>query len=358
MADNASITMDIFNGSGFTNASLTGWVNVNVPFVPGLIGSLPMMFKAQPVYTTSVEFDDENGSLTLIPATPRGSAPTGGGVAPKGTLRMLKTVRLAREAAIYADTVSNVRVLGGASQLKTAQDLVYSRIEGPFGKKAELSMTLEHMYLGAIDGVVLDADNATTIWDYFAFYGVSRPAAVNTNFSTLMAEAAAFATQITKAKRVAIKALNGLLLGGAIPIVLCGDDYYDAAWGSAELTYARAKGATGSPNAMQEISKSTPYGSFIYNETLFINYRGTDDGSTVSIPTAEGRLFYANVPGLFPTFFAPADTWDFVNTQGLPSYLIQRRERQTESCRVFEIQSNPLTMNMRPKHVQRLVKTG
>jgi hypothetical protein len=68
-------------------------------------------------------------------------------------------------------------------------------------------------------------------------------------------------------------------------------------------------------------------------------------------------MFMTGVPGLFPVFYAPADTWDFVNTEGLPSYMLQRIERQTSSQRTFEVQANPLPMCMRPLHLLTLTKS-
>ena len=351
----SDITLDIFDGDAFKNATLSSWVNINAPFVPGLLGSMPSMFQAEGVNTTDVLFDEENGSLKMIPSSPRGAAPASS-INSKGTARKVPTVRLAQEAPLLADQVANVRVIGEVGVLKTAQDLVYSRIQGPFGLKQGMSLTLEHIYLGAIDGQVYDSDGATLLWDFFQIYGVSRPAAVNIPYSTTTTDGAVVATALTAAKRASVRAMNGMMLGASIPVLLCGDNYYDAAWGCKEVVNARKTGALGNKDALAQISNNNAFDSFIFNKVAFVNYRGTDDG-TVGIPTDEARFFYAGVPGLFATFFAPADTWEFINTKGLPSYLIQRRERQTESQRTFELQSNPLAICTRPKHVQRFTKS-
>lgn len=349
------LTLDIFNGDNFTNATMTAFVNQNIPFAPGFLGSLGL-FTGEGVYTRTVEFDDENGTLSLIQSSPPGSAPSQSKNT-KGVIRALRTVRLAREAVIYAEQVAGIRQLGSASQLQTAERLVYKRIEGPTGLKAELSFTLEHMYMGATDGVVYDADGTTVLWDYFDHYGVNRPAAINFPFSTMTADGGNFKKTCTKLKRQVVKAMNGFPIpAGARIVALCGDNFYDDADTNKEIVAARKAGATGNSNALKIISENGAFSSFEYGEIIFINYRGSDDGK-VAIPTDEARAFMVGVPGLFRTFFSPADTWDFVNTEGLPSYLIQRRERQTESARTFEIQSNPLCMCMRPLSLARLSKS-
>lgn len=349
------LTLDVFNGDNFSNATMTSYVNTNIPFVPGFLGSLGL-FTGEGVYTRNVEFDDENGSLSLISTSPPGSAPSQSQNT-KGVMRVLRTVRLAREAVIYAEQVAGVRQLGTANTLQTAERLVYKRIEGPAGLKAELAFTLEHMYLGATDGVVYDADGVTELWNYFTHYGVSRPTAITFPFSTMTADGGVFKKTCTQLKREIVKALNGFAIpAGARIVMLCGDNFYDEASTNKEIVAARKAGATGRSDALKIISENGAFSSFEYGEIVFINYRGDDEG-LVAVPTNEARAFMLGVPGLFRTFFSPADTWDFVNTEGLPSYLIQRRERQTESARVFEIQSNPLAMCMRPLSLRRIAKS-
>lgn len=351
----AELTLDIFNGDAFSNASMTSYVNENIPYIPGFLGSLGL-FTAQGVYSKTVAFDDEDGSLSLISTSPRGSAPEQS-KNQKGTTRYLDTVRLAREAVIYADQVSSVRLLGTANMLQTAERLVYKRIEGPVGLKAALGYTLEHFYLGAIDGVVYDADGTTQLWDYFAHYGVSRPTAIDFAFSTATSDGGTIAKQCMKLKRQMVGALNGLPTpAGARIVALCGDNFFDAAYTNKEVVKARQTGATGRPDASDIISQNKAYSSFEYGGVTWVNYRGSEDGK-VAIDTDAARAFMVGVPGLFQTFFSPADTWDFVNTEGLPSYLLQREERQTSSARAFEIQANPLTMCMRPKSLARLTKS-
>lgn len=347
------LTMNLFDNDAFSNATMTAYVNMRIPYQPSLLTDMGI-FQGQGVYSETVAFDEEAGALTLIGTSPRGSAPSQS-ANNKITTRFLKTVRLAREAVINADQVLALRAAGTVNMLQTLERLVYKRIEGPTGLKAMLGLTMEHLYLGAIDGQVIDADGSTVLYDCFNFYGVNRPATLTITLSGAATDSAPVLLAMTALKRQMVKALNGMAIpADAMPVLLCGDNFFDAIWGSAELVQARKLNATGNDQALGIIGNNKAYSAFIYGGVLFVNYRGTDDGSSVAVPTGEARAFMLNVPGLFPVYFAPADTWDFVGTEGLPSYLIQRRERQTESSRAFEVQANPLVMCLRPLHLRRL----
>ena len=357
-----ALFLNIFDGDAFSPISLTNYVNARVPFAPGFISGLGL-YTGQGVYTVAIGFDEENGALRLIQSSPRGSAPSQSQNT-KGTTRYLKSVRLAREAVITADQISGVRVLGTASQLQTAERMVYKRIEGPTGLKAELSATLEHLYLGGLDGLVIDADGSTVLWDLYDFYGLTRPATIEIDFGAMTADSSTFNTALTSLRRAVLRALNGMPIPpGARLVCLCGDDFFDAAFGNKETTAARKIASTGNANAVDVIFDNLAFDSFGFSKIRFVNYRGGEnaDGTAITgfaIPANEARIFMMGVPGLFQTFFSPADTMDFVNTEGLPNYMIQRRERQTESSRAFELQSNPLVMCMRPQHLRRLKIKG
>lgn len=347
--------IDIFapnaSGGAFSSTTLTGLVNENFAYVPGLLSSMGLA-PGQGMLTTTATFDSTDAGLRMISTTPRGAPPSQKAHV-KGALRQIGAVHLSREVEIYADELLAVRARGTMNP-QTLQSLIMERVDGPVGLKAELALTMEHMLLGLIDGTVVDADNLTILYDLFGMWGKARPAVINIPFSTTTDKTAIIELAVTGITRQSVKALNGLPLINSTPIFLCGDQFFDALTGSQEVIKARQTGAFGSANAGDLISQNLAYKSMMWAGAKWINYRGTDDGSTVAIPTKEARFFMQGVPGLFSMFFAPADTFETVSTLGLPYYLLNNPERQTSKRAVFELQSNPLPMCLRPASLIRL----
>jgi hypothetical protein len=349
----ADLIVDIFNQDAFTNISLTAFVNRNIPFYPGLLSKMNL-FTGEGVYTKYVSFDELAGAISLIQTSPRGSPPSQADII-RGKTRVMEVVHLAREAEVNADELLAMRATGSLN-LQTAQGLVEQRVEGPVGLRQQINATMEHLYLGAIDGQVYDADNSRLLYDWFSFFGVSRPTAINIPVSTMGTDTAILTQACTTIRRSMVLALQGMAMDGGRTVVLCGDNFFDALVVSKEVTAARKLGAMSSPNALAQITEILPYDAIVFGGITWINYRGSDDG-VIAVPTNEARAFMSGVPGLFQSFFAPADTFDTISGVGLPYYLLQRRERQTDSRRVFELQSNPLIACMRPKSLFRLTKS-
>ena len=345
--------LDIFNGDAFSNVSLTNLVNQNFPYVPGFLSSLGLA-PAEGVMTLDVAFDEETGTVDLISTSPRG-APPSQAQHQKAKTRKLSAVHLAREVHVNADELLAAR-MAGTLNTKTLQDLIRQRVDGPVGMKVQLSATVEHMLLGAVQGVVYDADNSTVLYDYYSWLGVSAPTAVNIALSTTTSDSALITAAAMTMRRTMVKALNGMMLGAARPVALCGDNFFDALVTSKEVVTARKTGAFGQANAQDTISQNFAYDSLRYAGITWVNYRGSDD-AVIAVPTNEARMFMLGVPGLFQTFYAPADTFEAISAVGLPYYLLQDPAKQTIKRRTFELQSNPLIVCRRPTSLLSITKS-
>ena len=344
------IITDIFSQDAFRNISLTAMVNEVVPYAPGFLSQLGL-FTGDGMVTTDVALEELGGALRLISATPRG-APPSEQTHQKGAIRKLPSQHLAREATLNADELLALRAYGSLNA-QTALNLLNRRIEGPVGLKVELAFTKEHMYLGAIDGTVYDGDNATVLYDYFGFYGITRPASMAIPLSTTTDKTGLIRVFAQQLRRAMVQALNGMALGEAKPVAICGDQFFDTLTGSQELVAAVRTGAFGNSDAADVLGLDLAYANVQYAGISWVNYRG-DAAGAVSVPTAEARAFMTGVPGLFQEFWAPADTFETVSAIGLPFYLLQRIEKQTSSRRVFELQANPALICLRPLHMRRI----
>jgi len=70
--------------------------------------------------------------------------------------------------------------------------------------------------------------------------------------------------------------------------------------------------------AAAALREPTAFGTFPFAGVEFINYRGTDDNSTVAIAPDEAKFFPANAPGLFQVAWAPAEFMGDENRLGRP----------------------------------------
>jgi len=59
--------------------------------------------------------------------------------------------------------------------------------------------------------------------------------------------------------------------------------------------------------------------TFKYGKIIWHNYRGTDDNSTVAVPSGSA-VFFPVGAGIFPVAQAPAEKIEFANTPGQETY--------------------------------------
>lgn len=342
---------DVFSGDAFTALTLTQKIN-NVPYTPSLLGAIGL-YQAEGVRTTDIAIAERNGTLKVIPTSPRGSPPAETDHA-KDKLRKASVVHIAKVAEVNADEVQNALSYGQAinqPQMQTAADLIDDRMNGPFGLRASMELTHEYHRLGGIKGIVLDADGSTTLYNWFDFFGISALADHNTDFAALTADGGTFEVECTQIVRDGLRELEGLPVTNATPVVFCGDNYFDKVYSNKEVKAARKNRDTGRDSDV--FSENKAFKTTYYGGITWVNYRGMKDGS-VGIDTDEGRLFFNNVPGLFQMLFGPPDIMGLTNMPGLPIFAFMPPSRQTERQAVAEAQSNPLTFCARPKSLRRL----
>ncbi|MCK8787643.1 major capsid protein [Roseomonas sp. NAR14] len=345
---------DIFSGDAFNSVTLTSMVNNQAPYVPTFLSGRNIA-PAQGITTTTAAFEAQNGGLRMLASSPRG-APPSQVARPTSTLRVLPSYHFSREVQLGADELLTAlnRMPMSSDAAATIQSLLMNKVDGPFGVKTEWALTMEHFLLGLIDGVIYDADNATVLYDFFSFFGISRPAAITLPFSTFTEDSGLFVKAALGIKRGVVGALTNMASAGMRLMVLCGDNFFDAVVTNKEYVAAKKLGSLESQDAAEAISESTPYAAVAYGNMIWVNYRGTDDGSTVAIPTNEARLYPEGVPGLFQTYYAPAATFQAVTAVGLPVYLLRPSDRQNDRRLVAEFESNPLFACTRPLALRRL----
>src|SRR5690606_36590585 len=96
---------------------------------------------------------------------------------------------------------------------------------------------------------------------------------------------------------------------------------------------------------------------FTYGGITWVNYRGTDDNSTVAVGTDKAKFFPVGAPGVFQVYYSPGESFDFVNTPGLPIYAMQIPDRDRNAWVRTEVYSYPLFVCTRPKMLQSAKRT-
>jgi hypothetical protein len=332
--------LNVFDGDAFSFTSLVQSIN-KLPFVPGRVTQLGL-FRERPVATTTVSFEEQYGQLSLVDPTPRGGPGETRDKKPRKA-RIIKVPHYQLDDSILAEEVQNVREFGENMGMRSVQTLLSNRMEI---HTTQLDVTLEYQRLNALKGIVVDK-SGNTLYNLFTEFNVPQPTAINFQLSSATANLRQSAATV---KRTILRNLGGATVGGVHS--LCGDNFWDQliTHPKVEQTYLYQEGV--------RLRDGIAYESFEYGGIVWENYRGyvapidggADDGSdaTPFIDPDTCQFFPIGVPGLFWTYFAPADYQETVNTLGLPRYAKSIPSDNGKSTRL-EMQTNPLSVCTRPR---------
>lgn len=325
---------NVFDQEPFNVYELTDVIN-KIPYKPARIGQMGL-FESKGVATTSVLIEEKDRVLSLIPTIARGTPPIVA-TPEKRTMRRLTVPCLSDSDSIKADAIQNIRAFGSQTELQGVQAVVNEKI---LGMKQNHEVTLEHLRMGAIKGIVLDADGTTVIHNLFDEFGVT-PDVIEFDFTG--------ATPPIKQSCMNVKRAIEENLGGAYYDHIhcfCNSTWFDLLTNEAGVLAAYARWLDGAA-LRDDMRKGFPYAGVVFEE-----YPGSV-GTTAFIPTvaasAPGNAFFfpVGVQGLFKTYFAPADFMETANTVGREFYAKQEPIAMNKGI-LIETQSNPLCVCTRP----------
>lgn len=323
------ITMDVFKADGFSTLSMTKSI-LKAPYKPGRLAS---MFPFQGINTLGVMLEEKNGLISLIPNKPRNSGSTSKRTAEKRKVRTLACCHLPLDDYVQADDVQGVRQFDTTSSLETVQTKVNEKL---LGLRGDHEITHEYHRIGAIQGLVRDADGST-ITDLYTEFGFSR--------ETIDFE---LDDNLTDVKRKCSDVARFIQLQlGAVPFTgiecQCGDGFWDMLiqHPACRKAYERAS----ENNYAREDQRFT--GGFRMGEIFFENYRGKV-GDVDFIDSTEAAFYPLNVPEMFAHYGAPANWMETVNTTGLVIYAKQVPLPDNSAVQLLS-QSNPLVICRRPE---------
>ena len=333
-------TIDIFKSDAFSMVSMLAAIE-QIDFKPQFLGSLGI-FEDAPQRTRTVTVESRDDTLALIQTSQVG-APLEQRGADKRSLRDFRTVRIAKGSRIMADEIQGIRAFGSESELHQVQVEVARRMRQLTN---DVELTWEHHRLGAIQGIVTDADGATLV-NFYTEFGVAQPAEVALDLAnTLAGELRAKIEAITRA---IIRAAKGAFTTGSRIVAVCGDAFWDEF-----VNHADVRTTFLNHEAAAALREPTAFSTFRYAGVDWVNYRGTDDGSTVAISTDTAKFFPVDAPGVFKVAWAPAEFIEAVNQPGVPLRPITLIDPSGRNAFVdVEVYSYPLYVCTRPLTLRR-----
>jgi hypothetical protein len=330
-------TFDIFNNDAFRVSQLTQTI-VDLPRVPTRLGAMGL-FQEYGINTPTMMIERMGSSLKLVPTAPRGGV---GSTLERDTRKLIpvNTVHLPQRDAILADVVFGVRAFGSETEVQAMQTVVNQRLTK---MKSQIDLTLEYHRVGALKGLVLDADGTTPILNIYTLFGMTQ---VEQNWNIATTGTGADVKDLcVKLKRAVRDKLGGRTFSRVR--VICSEGFFDKMVAHNSIKTAYDKWQDG---AFLRTDQSTA--DFEFAGVVFEVYEGGVDTQDF-IEDGFAYAYPEGVTGMFQTAFAPADYMETVNTTGLPYYAKQERMAFDKGV-LLESQSNPVSLNTLPECVIKL----
>ncbi len=332
--------MDIFNDDAFGLVSMTQAIQ-KLPTVPSFLGGLGI-FDEEGVDTNIVSIEQVGQTLQIIGTSQRGTAAPMAAT-DKRQMRNFNIPRVAKADQIFAAEIQGVRSFGTESDLET---IVQKVAQKQLKLNREVQMTMEYHRLAAVQGILLDGKGGT-LYNYFTEFGISQPTEIDFDLDNASPASGALKNVIQTARRAVLRALGESAVPGQVRFLwLCGDTFYDQLTAHPEVkdTYRNWEAAAALRGGV-----GRAFDTFSFGEMEFVNYRGSDDNSTVAISATQAKLVILGVPGLYRRFNGPGETMETVNTIGLPLYSMLVRDQQRNMYVQPEVYAYPLHVITRPE---------
>ena len=301
----------------FGVAELTAAIN-KAPYVPGAVGRLGL-FVPRRQSTTVANIEVRGARLALVPDMPRGAPPTPD-VQDRAFVVPFRIPHFPLRDTLFADAVQDVREFGETAGLASFRAELQRHIDS---MSLKLDVTLEHLRLGAIRGMVVtavDRDTGAVLRgiDIYTRFGVAPQPPLDwpiVGAGEIGQENPAWAGQLTGlinevGRRMADELPAGMLFGIH---AFCGSTFFDAVTQHPERRAAYI--------AQDSAPLTGPIlGSRVqFRNITFEEYRGQVGGVPFVAPD-ECHFVAVGVPDLFIECYAPADYTETVNTLALPRY--------------------------------------
>lgn len=330
--------LDPFVGDGFTMAHLTEGINV-LPNLYGRLNEINLM-PIEGIAQRTVIVERREGVLNLLPTKTLGSPGTTGKEG-KSKLINFSIPHIPHDDVVLPEEVQGIRVFGTADATAGTGAVVARKLQTMRNKHA---ITLEHLRMGALKGIILDAD-ASTLFDLYAAFGITQ----KTVDFVLGTAGTDVAKKIREVLRHVELNLKGEITSGVRALV--SPTFFDKL-----ISHAKVEAAYSQYTSAQEPLRRDVRRGFFHAGMMFEEYIGSatelqEDGTSTErkfIADDEGHAFPEGTVTTFKTYAAPGDFNETVNTLGLELYA-KLQARKFERGWDIHTQSNPLPLCKRPE---------
>jgi hypothetical protein len=333
-----------FASPAYNLASMTAAIN-RIPNMYGRVRELGL-FTPEGVTQRTIIVEEMNGVLTLLPTMPVGSPGTLG-KAGKRKVRSFVIPHIPHDDVVLPEEVQGIRGFGMEDGPDPIALIMARKLAA---MRAKHAITLEHLRIGALKGIILDADASTLYNLYTEFEIVQKTVDFVLGTGT---------TNIQAKCREVTRHIEDNLKGEVMNSVRClvSQEFWDKFIAHAEVKEAYKYFQANGRNPLREDVKD----GFFFQGIVFEEYRGVatdkDGNSRRFIAANDGHAFPVGTVETFRTHFAPADFNETVNTIGQELYAKQE-ERKFGRGIDLHSQSNPLPICRRPDVLVRVFSSN
>lgn len=338
--------INIFRNDAFSEVALTSQVE-RIPHLPSMLGDYgAALFAPNPIRTTALAVEERDGVLTVVPLSQRGQPTNFERTTERRKMRYFEVPRIFNGDTIHSHELQNIREFGQETVLMQVQTEVARRLGGPTGLLSVLDYTEEYQRLAAVQGMLLDADGS--VWynwfDEFEFVAAAE-IAFNLDAKTEYTVRPA----VNQMLRSMARSSKGAFTTSTSVVGLCGDSFYDAF-----ITHPDVEKTFKNWSDAAELRKTGAFQTFNFAGVEWINYRGSDDNTSIKIPDDKVKFFPVNAPGVFEKAMAPGESFEWINTPGQERYVVPIFDRDRNSWWRMEAYGYPLYICKRPE----VLRTG
>ncbi|HEX8030680.1 MAG TPA: major capsid protein, partial [Vicinamibacterales bacterium] len=220
-----------------------------------------------------------------------------------------------------------------------------------FKMKGNFALTKEFHILNLVtQAKVLDADGSTRV-NWATEFSQSIPADVDFDLDNATPASGVVRRKCTAVRRSIQVALKGMPMAGVVG--LCGDAFWDDLVSHPEVvsTFNNWAAAADLRNGF-----SKEWQAFRYGDILFVNYRSTDDGSTVGVGTDKCK-FFPTGSGIFQWALSPGEKFEHLGNMGQETYSNMLVDRDRDQWADVEMYSYPLPVCTMPSALYQARRT-